>query len=114
MPKAVDPGCRVKLLFMTQAGSVFAPAEMLRPVSWVLQPFRFLSLEEGDQRKVQATVHSFLGQSGAGDDWVDRYRAKLTNHKPSQKRFSKIAVVGLALATACFGGALYFCGVFVR
>lgn len=114
LPKITDPGSHVKLMFVTQAGAVIAGVEMLRPVSWVCQPFRFLSLNGGDLRKVRATVQTFLGRNGAGDDWLDQHRAKLTLRTSQQKRFPAKIVAALTLATACLGGAIYLCGAHLR
>ena len=114
LPKAVDPGARVKLMFVTEAGAVMTFAELLRPVSWVLQPFRFLSLEEGDQRKLHATVQSLMGQHDDGYEWIETYRSMLAYQNPSPKRVSGIMVAALAVATLGLGIALYLYGIYMR
>jgi hypothetical protein len=113
LPEVVDPGSRVGLIFVTQAGAVMALAELLRPISRVLQPFRFLSLEEGDQRKLHATVQSLL-QHDDGYEWIERYRAMLVYPNRPKKRFSGIIVAALAFATVGLGIALYLSGVYVK
>ena len=79
MPKPLDRGSRVKLMFITPAGAIFGSAEMLKPVSRDLQPFRFVALDEGDQHKLSAVIQSYLGQNSSGEEWIDNYRAKLTH-----------------------------------
>src|SRR5947209_18293510 len=44
VPKSANRGSRVKLMFLTQMGPVLGSAELLRPVSWTRQPFRFVWL----------------------------------------------------------------------
>lgn len=56
LPKPLDQGCRVKLMFLTQTGTVLGLAEMLRPISWDEQPFRFVSLHENDRQKLRAAT----------------------------------------------------------
>jgi hypothetical protein len=114
LSKAVDPGSRVGLMFVTQAGAVMALAELLTPMSSALQPFRFLSLEETDQRKLHATVQSLLGQYDDGYESVETFRSMLMHRNPSPKRFSVVMLAALALATVGSGIAGYLCGVYSR
>ena len=53
LPKPVVRQSRVKLMFVTPTGPVLGTAEMLKPVSWGQQPFRFVGLEKDDQRRLQ-------------------------------------------------------------
>ena len=77
LPKPLELRARVTLRFTTPAGAVRGSAEMLKPVSRDLQPFRFLALDRGDQRKLKAAIQSYLVQDRAGDQPVDGYRARL-------------------------------------
>jgi hypothetical protein len=79
LPKPLDRGSHVKLMFMTHTGAIFGSAEMLKPVSWDLQPFRFVALDEGDQHKLSAAIQSYLVQNSGGEEWTDNYRAKLAH-----------------------------------
>ncbi len=56
LPKLLDQGSRTKLMFLTQTGPVLGMAEMLRPISWREQPFRFVSLHENDHRRLRAAI----------------------------------------------------------
>ena len=60
LPRPVDPGSRVKMKFVTPAGSVWGVAEMLSPGTGNFQPFRFLALPPDDHRTLQAAIQSFV------------------------------------------------------
>jgi len=75
LSRPLDPGAQVKLMFLTNRGSVLGAAEMLRPVSWSLQPFRFVGLGDDDQRKLQAAIQSSLDQNRRGHVQLERHRA---------------------------------------
>ncbi len=79
LPKPLDRGSRVKLMFMAHAGAILGSAEMLKPVSGNLQPFRFVALDGGDQRKLRAAIQSYLGQNGVGEEWIDEDRVKVVH-----------------------------------
>lgn len=51
-------GSRAKLMFLTEAGAVLGTAEMLIPISTTMQPFRFVEIGDGDQSRIQGTIHS--------------------------------------------------------
>jgi hypothetical protein len=57
LPKLLNRGTRARLMFLTETGPVLGVAEMLKPVSWTEQPFRFIELYENDQRRLQAATH---------------------------------------------------------
>jgi hypothetical protein len=67
LPKPLDRGSCVQLMFMTHTGAVLGAAEMLKPVSWGLQPFRWLTLDKGDQGRLRAAIQSSLGRNSVGD-----------------------------------------------
>ena len=54
LSKPLIRGTRIKVMFLTQTGPVLGSAEMLTPVSWTQQPFRFVAWLTGDQRRLQA------------------------------------------------------------
>jgi hypothetical protein len=58
LPKLLNHGSRVKLMFLTQTGPVLSAAEMLRPVSWTEQAFRFVELGDADQRRLRDATHT--------------------------------------------------------
>jgi hypothetical protein len=74
LPRTMQQGSVAKLMFLTRGGSVLGAAEMLRPVSWELQPFRFLTLYREDHSRLQTAIQSLLAQSqhDHGRDLRDR------------------------------------------
>jgi len=114
----LDQGSRVKVMFVTQMGPVFGVAEMLSPVSTTRQPFRFTSLEEGDERRLRTAVQSSLtqnqvqnpGQNPAEQAWIEKYRATLEHGNPHRRRVFGIVLGALTLLTFCLGTAIYMLG----
>jgi anti-sigma factor RsiW len=60
----LPPGSMVKLIFVTPKGPVTGTAEMLRPVSWTEQPFRFAAIADSDQHRLSAVIEMVYGQNG--------------------------------------------------
>ena len=79
LSKPLELRSRVRLRFTTPAGAVRGSAEMLKPVSRDLQPFRFLTLDRRDQRKLKSAIQSYLVQNRVGEQSVDGYRARLVH-----------------------------------
>jgi hypothetical protein len=99
LSKPLILGTRIKLLFLTESGPVLGAAEMLSPISWTHQPFRFVSLAYGDQRRLQVvtgcssklempipeqTIRRLDSEPGIVDahQWIDKYRAAVTRNPP--------------------------------
>ncbi len=59
----LPPGSMVKLIFVTPKGPVTGTAEMLRPVSWTEQPFRFAAIPDPDQHRLRAVIEMVYGQT---------------------------------------------------
>ena len=112
LPKPVDHAARVKLMFVTPTGPVLGTAEMLKPVSWSLQPFRFVGLEKDDKRRLQESIQSSFGQVSKDQEWIDKYRAALDHQKAPRKRFFSSTAAMLTLALLSLGSAIYLFGVF--
>ncbi len=70
-----DTGCNAKLMFLTGTGMVLGSAEMLRPLSWSLQPFRFLAINCDDQDKLKATIQRSVDQNRSDHGQIERSRA---------------------------------------
>jgi hypothetical protein len=75
LPSPLDQGSKVKLMFLTGKGSVLGAAEMLNPISWSLQPFKFVGLLNDDQQKLQAAIRSSLEQNRQDHGQMERHRA---------------------------------------
>jgi len=52
----LPPGSWVSVIFVTPKGPVAGTAEMLQPVSWREQPFRFAALPKSDHRRLHAMI----------------------------------------------------------
>jgi len=48
---------------LIRTGLVFGAAEILPPVSWSLQPFRFVALHDDDQRRLKAAIRFMNDQA---------------------------------------------------
>lgn len=95
LAKFVDQGLRVRLMFLTEGGSVQGGAEMLPPVRDGLQPFRFVSLPADDRRRVGALVGE-LSQNKSELAWIEKLRAASAQHKePAFSRFKLAGVISL-------------------
>jgi hypothetical protein len=75
LSKLLYQGSRVKLMFLTQHGSVLGAAEMLSPINWGLQPFKFTRLHDDDEERLQAAIQSSLDQNRRSQAQVERSRA---------------------------------------
>jgi hypothetical protein len=103
----LDRGSHVKLMFMTQTGPVAGAAEMLNPVSPTQQPFRFLALEQGAQRRLLTVIESEVLPP---DAWIQKYRAAIgrqhaRQHSLRRKAF-RFVLASLAVAALLLGGSL--------
>ena len=105
LSQPVIQGSRVKLMFLTGAGSVLGGAEMLRPVTNALQPFRFVSLAADDHRRLGTLIRERSPQKSE-EVWIEKLRAASAQRKePRSWRFKVAGAVGLltiSLATAAY------------
>jgi hypothetical protein len=67
LSRPLKPDSVVTLIFVAPTGSVLGVAKMLSPVSWGLQPFRFVTLRDDDHSKLQAAIQSSLAQSARAE-----------------------------------------------
>lgn len=57
VPASILPaGSVVSVIFVTPKGPVTGTAEMLRPVSWTEQPFRFAAIPASAQHRLRAVI----------------------------------------------------------
>jgi hypothetical protein len=82
LPRPVRQGSVGKVMFLTPAGSVLGSAEMLTPMSWELQAFRFVTLQEDDHLRLDTAIQSYLKkkrneqkQLQNGHDQIEKHRA---------------------------------------
>jgi hypothetical protein len=126
LPRLLDQGSRPKLMFLTQTGPVLGVAEMLRPVSWNEQPFRFVALHENDHRRLSAaipgapetrtapveTASPKVGRTELAPPsllsldcetpWIEKYRTAVAT-KPPKRIFRKIFLGALTAAALSLG-----------
>jgi hypothetical protein len=57
----LPPGSMVRLIFVTPKGPVTGTAEMLHPISWTEQPFRFAAVPDTDQHRLSAVIDMVYG-----------------------------------------------------
>jgi hypothetical protein len=112
LPKPVQRESRVKLMFLTPTGPVMGTAEMLKPVSWSQQPFRFVAIEQDDQRRLQESIHSEFGQARKEQEWIEKYRATLSHRHPQRKRLFSTPLAAVTLAMLSLGSAIYLFSIF--
>ncbi|MGD1023773.1 MAG: PilZ domain-containing protein [Candidatus Sulfotelmatobacter sp.] len=75
LPQPLDQGSQVKVMFLTRKGSVLGAAEMLSPISWGTQPFKFVKLYDDDQRRLDAAIQLSVEQNRLQRVQMDNPRA---------------------------------------
>ena len=70
LPKPLDRGTRVKLMFTTQKGTILGSAKMLTPVDGGLQPFRFVRFGREHKKKLSAAIQWYSSPESSGTGWV--------------------------------------------
>jgi hypothetical protein len=128
LKKPLDRGSRVKLMFLTHSGPVLGAAEMLRPVSWYQQPFRFVALQEDDQRRLRMAIQSSVtpvipepetrtaenGWLSSGEQqWIEKYRSAVVKDQPPRPLLKRF-FAAVTLATLGVGSAIYFFAIHIR
>jgi hypothetical protein len=70
LPRSLGQGDFVEVAFQTQSGPVHGMAEILSPMSktteGVLQPFRFVALEDDDHRRLRTSLDHVADRSLLG------------------------------------------------
>ncbi len=74
LPRSLGQGAFVELAFQTQSGPVRGMAEMLTPMrkatDGVLQPFRFVALDDDDNRRLRTSLDHVVDRSWLGKSSV--------------------------------------------
>ena len=109
VPKPVSRGALVKVMFVTQSGPVLGSAEMLNPISYTQQPFRFVALPQETQTRLQTAIRSSLYQHNSEDWWIEKYRTAVRHAPPPRRRKSRIVLTVLSVALIALGSA--FCAL---
>jgi hypothetical protein len=100
-------GSRVKLMFVTGAGSVLAGAEMLPPIDRSRQPFRFVSLAMQDRRRLESIIPVSVFQDIVEPDWMKKLRAASEDrYEPAKWRTKLLTMGAVGLITLGLVGAV--------
>jgi len=107
LAQPVVQGSQVRLIFLTGAGAVLGGAEMLPPVSAQLQPFRFVSLDADDQRRLGTLVEQQASQNKQEQEWMEKLRtATAEQGQPRRLPFKAAQLVGMLMAGLAAGAYL--------
>ena len=106
VPKPLDKGSRVKVMFLTDKGPVLGAAEMLAPVTWGQQPFRFVALGEGDRRVLGSAIQASVRRTPTEEEWIEKYRAAALAGDDSRPRPFLRMLLG-AFTLLCLGSMFY-------
>jgi len=79
--RPVAQGLTAKLMFLTSSGSVLGVAQMLTPLSWDQQPFRFVSMHHDDESRLQAAIQSCRERDLKQDKQIKRDREEVDNFR---------------------------------
>jgi hypothetical protein len=114
MSKCVDQSSDATLMFRTHKGVVFATTEMLPALSWNHQPFRFVELEEDDERRLLAAFQSGLYRNIQEEEWIEEFRAAVVNWNPPERgHIFRPVLAAATLVTLCCS-VLYVLGAYLR
>jgi hypothetical protein len=106
VPKPLVKGSQVKVMFLTDKGPVLGAAEMLEPVTWGQQPFRFVSLGDSDRRVLGSAIQSSLRPAASEEDWIEKYRAATLTYQEAPGRPFLRMLVGV-FTLLCLGSMFY-------
>ena len=82
LPKPVRQGSVGKVMFLTPTGAVLGSAEMLSPMSWELQAFRFVSLGNEDHDRLDTTIQSYLKKTRRDNQQMQRGQDQIEKLRP--------------------------------
>jgi hypothetical protein len=108
LSQPLDPNTRASLMFVGDGGSVLGKAEMLSPLSRTQQAFRFVALDQNNQRNLQLGIQSHLNQISDDERWIAKYRSALTHREPSRRITLKIVFGSVAFGILVVISAAYF------
>src|SRR5436305_993701 len=81
LSQPLQPGVVGKLMFLIQGGTVLGDAQMLTPMSWERQPFRFLTLHDDDRTRLQSAIQSRLAKTRKQGEQRGREREQMENFR---------------------------------
>jgi hypothetical protein len=96
------------LMFLSDGGPVLGKAEMLGLLSRTQQAFRFVALDQKNQRNLQLGIQSHMNQFSDEDRWIAKYRSAISHNAPSQRGTLKIVFGSVAFGILVLISAAYF------
>ena len=108
LSQPLHPNTRASLMFLTDGGPVLGKAEMLSPLSRTQQAFRFIALDQNNQRNLQLGIQSHLNQNLDEEQWIAKYRSALTHRVPPTKPALKIILGSVAFGILVVLSAAHF------
>jgi hypothetical protein len=105
LPKPVAQGSQIRMMFLTEGGSVLSGAQMLSPVTKELQPFRFTAIAADDQRRLGTLIWEQSNRNKFEQDWIEKLRAATAQQKEPRRWRIKLAaasVLTIGLASAAY------------
>lgn len=107
LPTPISQGSQVKLMFLTQAGTVLGGVEMLNPLNSTSQAFRFTSLASDDQRRLGTIIQATLRPDNTEQLWMEKLRAASAEQKAGAKRWIKVLAGVFTLGMIGLASAFY-------
>jgi hypothetical protein len=107
LTRPLDPNTRASLMFLSDWGPVLGSAEMLSPVSPNQQAFRFVALDQKNQRNLQLGIQSRLNRDSAQDRWIEKYRSALLHTPPPRKGSLKIILSSVVFGMLVVASVAY-------
>ena len=77
----LQQGSVVRLMFLAKTGSVLGSAQMLTPVAWNQQPFRFISLHDDDQMRLHAAIQASLPDTRRHEEQRSKEREQMQHFR---------------------------------
>ena len=108
LSQPLDTNTRASLMFLSDGGPVLGKAEMLGPLSRTQQAFRFVALDQKNQRNLQLGIQSHMNQFSDEDRWIAKYRSAIIHNAPSQRGTLKIVFGSVAFGILVLISAAYF------
>ena len=82
LQRPVQPGAVGKLMFLTNKGCVAGEAQMLTPVAWDRQPFKFTTLHDDDRYRLQTLIKRQISLRRRHNDIKKTERVEIERFRP--------------------------------
>ena len=108
LSQPLNANTQASLMFLSDGGPVLGKAEMLSPVSWTEQPFRFVALDQNNQRNLQLGIQAHLSKNSDEEQWIAKYRSTLVHRAPPPREALKIVLGSIAFGVLVVVSAAQF------